>query len=229
MTAKKTSTDRKRSRNVTKKSKLSMLKKNKIGLGIIFIVVIFVIIGIYFVYTEIVNINNDEISNDTTNNGNNSNGNDVGEDFTFTTLEGKEKKLSNYRGKVVVLDLWATWCTPCQTQMLELRKIYQYYDKDELQILSVDVGIGETASQIIDFKQQFANYGYSLDWTFGLEKDNLDEYMPESGIPTLVIFDQLGNLNYRHVGLSFFNEIPDNYPSDQPVPPLLKEKIDELL
>jgi len=224
MKEKKISTDRKRSRQITNKSKYSKVTKNKIGMGIVLIIVIFVIIGIYFVYTEIVNINNDGLSDDKTNNGH-----DVGEDFTFTTLEGKEKKLSNYRGKVVVLDLWATWCEPCQTQMLELRKIYQYYDMTELQILSVDVGIGETASQIIDFKQQFANYGYSLDWTFGLEKDNLDEYMPESGIPTLVIFDQQGNLKYRHVGFSFFNEIPDNFPANQPKPPLLKEKIDELL
>ena len=62
-----------------------------------------------------------------------------------------------------------------------------------------------------------------------MEKDSLDGYMKEGGIPTLCIFDQQGNLHFRHVGLSFFNQIPSEWPSDQPEPPLLKEKIDELI
>lgn len=212
MAAKKISSDRKRSRSMIKRSKFGILKKNKLGTVIIFTVIIAAIAGIYFVYTEI--------------GGNDDSGD--GEDFTFKTLEGREKKLSDYRGKIVVLDLWATWCSPCQGQMLELRKIYQHYSNDKLQLLSIDIDSRETIDQIKDFKQQFADYGYSLDWTFGLEKDSLDKYMPEAGIPTLAIFDQQGNLKYRHAGLSYFNEIPENYPTDQPEPPLLKEKIDEL-
>lgn len=222
MTAKKISSDRKRSRPVIKKSKLSILKKNKLGMGIILTVIIAAIAGIYFVYTE------DGTLDNTIDNGSDSDDSGDGEDFTFKTLEGKEKKLSDYRGKIVVLDLWATWCNPCQGQMLELRKIYQHYSNDELQILSIDIDSRETIDQIKDFKQQFADYGYSLDWTFGLEKDSLNKYMPEAGIPTLAIFNQQGNLEYRHAGLSYFNEIPENYPTDQPEPPLLKEKIDEL-
>jgi len=229
MAAKKISSDRKRSRSVIKRNKLSILKKNKLGIGIISVVIIIgAIVGIYFVYTEIGGSDEDGISDNTIDNGSNSDNGGDGEDFTFKTLEGKEKKLSDYRGKIVVLDLWATWCSPCQGQMLELRKIYQHYSKDELQILSIDIDSRETVDQIKDFKQQFAYYGYSLDWTFGLEKDSLDKYMPEAGIPTLAIFNQQGNLKYRHAGLSYFNEIPENYPTDQPEPPLLKEKIDEL-
>jgi len=157
------------------------------------------------------------------------NNKDNGDDFTFTILEGSEKNLSDYRGKVVVLDMWATWCAPCQYQMLELKKLYDHYSKNDLQIISIDIDPSETVSQIQDFINQFANYGYNLEWTFGMEKDNLDRYMKEGGIPTLCIFDKQGNLYFRHAGLSFFNQVPSDWPSDQPEPTLLKEKIDELI
>lgn len=151
------------------------------------------------------------------------------EDFSFYNTEGLTKQLSDYRGKIVILDMWATWCSPCQYQMLELRKIYQHYEESQVQILSIDIYESETLDQIKEFKQEFADYGYSLDWTFGKEKDSLNTYMPEGSIPTLAIFDQNGALVYRHAGLSFFEEIPAEYPADQTPPPLLKEKIDNLL
>ena len=160
---------------------------------------------------------------------NNNESNDEGEDFTFTALDGSEKHLSDYRGKVVILDMWAAWCSPCRYQMLELKKAYDYYSKNNLQILSLDIDSSETVAQIQDFIDQFANYGYDLEWTFGMEKDDLDRYMEESAIPTLCIFDQKGTLHFRHAGLSYFNQIPLDWPPDQPEPPLLKEKIDELM
>jgi thiol-disulfide isomerase/thioredoxin len=154
---------------------------------------------------------------------------DTGDEFTFITLDNTEQQLSDYRGKIVVLDMWATWCQPCQYQMLELKKAYDYYDSDDLQILSIDIDSRETISLIQQFKDEFAKYDYDLEWTFGLVKDNLDDYMPEGAIPTLAIFDQQGNLAFRHSGISYFEEIPTNYPADQPQPPLLKEQIDSLL
>jgi len=154
---------------------------------------------------------------------------DTGDDFSFTALDNAEKYLSDYRGKIVLVDMWATWCSPCQYQMLELKKTYDYYGKDTVQILSIDIDTRESIDMINQFKQEFANYDYDLEWTFGLVKDSLDAYMQEGAIPTLAIFDQQGNLAYRHAGLSYFDQIPSNYPADQPQPPLLKEQIDSLL
>jgi len=154
---------------------------------------------------------------------------DMGDEFTFITLDNTEQQLSDYRGKIVVLDMWATWCQPCQYQMLELKKVYEHYDSDDVQILSIDIDNRETLTLIQQFKDEFAKYDYALEWTFGLVKDSLDEYMTEGAIPTLAIFDQQGNLTFRHAGISYFEDIPSNYPADQPQPPLLKEQIDLLL
>ena len=64
---------------------------------------------------------------------------DSGEDFKFQGLDGTLLYLSNYRGKIVILDMWATWCTPCGYQMLELEKIYNHYNKEVIEIISIDI------------------------------------------------------------------------------------------
>lgn len=166
----------------------------------------------------------DSTTNNTTEQ--NQNSTDTGEDFTFYTLDGSKKHLSDYRGKVVILDLWATWCTPCQFQMFELRKAYQNYSRKQLEILSINIDYREDAQDIQNFLDQYAQIDKSLDWVFGNEKDNLDKYMPSGGIPTLCIFDQQGNLYFSHTGVILFSDIPDGWTGDDIT---LKEKIDELI
>lgn len=154
------------------------------------------------------------------------NHNDTGEDFAFIDMDGLEKKLSDYRGKVVILDLWATWCNPCQIQMLELIKVYENYSRNELEIFSINIDEREDLQDINDFIDLFAQYGYSLSWIFGNEKDNLEKYMKEQSIPTLVIFDQVGRIYHREVGLSVFDTLPSGAPQDTTrIKPIIEEII----
>jgi thiol-disulfide isomerase/thioredoxin len=129
----------------------------------------------------------------------------TGEDFLFTTLDGETKHLSDYYGKVIVLDCMAVNCQPCMFQMFELKKISENYSKNDVAILSIDVWVssGETASLVHDFIDAFKNQvNMTLDWTFGLDDSTgtIQNTYASSGVPTLFIFDKKGNIYYSHVG-----------------------------
>ena len=154
--------------------------------------------------------------------------NNGGEDFEFTLLDGSIKHLSDYSGKVVILDMWATWCDPCQFQMTELKKAYDNYSRDELEILSIDIDTRETSQQIQSFIEEFKNQlDIELDWILGMDDGSIwEKYMINGGIPTLCIFDQEGKLQFSDEGVAVFSEIPQGWPGDTVI---LKPKIDELL
>jgi thiol-disulfide isomerase/thioredoxin len=129
----------------------------------------------------------------------------TGEDFAFTTLDGETKHLSDFYGKVIVLDCMAVNCQPCMFQMFELKKISENYSKNDVIILSIDVWVssGETASMLQDTIDEFKNQvNVTLDWTFGLDDlhGTIQNTYASAGVPTLYIFDKKGNIYYSHVG-----------------------------
>ena len=60
-------------------------------------------------------------------------------DFKLTSLDGKEVSVSDYKGKVVLVNFWATWCPPCLAEMPDLNKLYVDYKDKGLQILGLTV------------------------------------------------------------------------------------------
>ncbi|WP_342663184.1 TlpA disulfide reductase family protein [Paenibacillus assamensis] len=60
-------------------------------------------------------------------------------DFELKTLEGESIKLSDYRGKKVILNMWATWCPPCRVEMPDMQKIYDNYKDENVTILAVNM------------------------------------------------------------------------------------------
>jgi thiol-disulfide isomerase/thioredoxin len=153
---------------------------------------------------------------------------DLRDDFTFSLLNGKNDKLSNYRGKVVLVDMWATWCNPCSAVMPELKKAYDDTSRDEVEIISINIDARENAKMIQDFIDEFAESGIELNWIFGMDTGNVlsEKYMKEGAIPTLAIFDQMGRLHFRKAGVVAYEEIPYYFPDTTP---LLAPIIDELL
>jgi thiol-disulfide isomerase/thioredoxin len=131
--------------------------------------------------------------------------NDTRDDFSFTTLDGEMKRLSDFYGKVVVLDCMAVNCQPCMYQMFELKKISENYSTDDVAILSIDVWVsdGETATMLQDMIKEFKNQvNVTLDWTFGLDdpEGTIENRYASEGVPSLYIYDKNGNIYYSHVG-----------------------------
>ncbi len=140
--------------------------------------------------------------------------------FFFTALDGQTKQLSDYYGKVILLDLMGVQCSPCQQEMFELKKISENYSAEQLTIISINVWVyyGETASLVQELIDAFhEQVNIELDWTFGLDdaSGSIFNNYTQGGVPTIHIIDKNGNL-YE----SYYSYTPYS---------TLTEKIDELL
>lgn len=77
-------------------------------------------------------------------------------DFRATTLDAaRTKSLADYRGQVVLLNVWATWCLPCRVEMPSIEKLHQAYASKGLKIVAVSVDDPGTDAQIRDFVKSF--------------------------------------------------------------------------
>lgn len=115
-------------------------------------------------------------------------------DFELENLEGKTESLSDYLGKVVFLNFWATWCGPCRIEMPSMESLYSDMKDDGLVILGIN--LRETREQVNDFRNK-----YGL--TFPLLLDRRSEVglmYGASAIPTTYIIDRGGMIIARTVG-----------------------------
>lgn len=126
-------------------------------------------------------------------------GTDVGDrapGFTITDIYGNKFSLSDYRGKVVILDFMAVWCTPCVGEMSHLKEINNSYSGGDVVIMSIDVDPSEGDDAIRGFKEDHGG-----DWTFASGPSPGADYKIEY-IPTLYIIDQQGVIAYKNVGVT---------------------------
>lgn len=117
-------------------------------------------------------------------------------DFTLKDQYGKEHTLSEYKGKTVFLNFWATWCPPCKAEMPDIQKIYESYDKegeDALVVLGVaSPNIGGEGSEE-EVKAFLEENGY----TYPVVMDTTGEIFSSYGIssyPTTFMIDRDGNV-----------------------------------
>ena len=110
-------------------------------------------------------------------------------DFTLKSVSGKKITLSSYRGKVVILDFWATWCPPCKAEIPDFIKLYSKYKKDGFQMLGISVDQGG----LVDVKPFMKDYGINYPIMLATESV-VREYGGIRGIPTTFVIDKAGRI-----------------------------------
>jgi len=117
-------------------------------------------------------------------------------DFTLKSFDGKTVKLSDYKGKVIIIDFWATWCPPCRKGIPDLISIQNDY-KNDVVIIGISLDGEKTLKDVPGFVKSYA-INYPI--VYGDDKV-VAAYGGIEGIPTAFVVDRKGNIVDKHVGL----------------------------
>ena len=118
--------------------------------------------------------------------------------FSFKDTNGKKVSLSDFKGKVILLDFWATWCVPCKQEIPGFIELQKKYGDRGLQI------VGLSVDDSLNMAKQYATQmkmNYPILLAEGKE-DVLKAYDPIPSIPVSVIIDRGGRIVARHLGIA---------------------------
>ena len=130
-------------------------------------------------------------------------------DFTLKDMNNQEVRLSDFKGKVILLNFWATWCGPCKIEIPWFAEFQQKYGPAGLQV--VGISVDDTHEQLVPFATQL-NMNYVV--LQGLGHDDVQEaYGPMWGVPVTALISRDGKICAKHVGISAKEAIEDEIKS----------------
>ncbi len=116
--------------------------------------------------------------------------------YEATTLDGAKTSLGALRGKVVLLNVWATWCVPCREEVPYLESLYQQESARGLEIVGVSVDARGSESAIGDFRRDF-----KMTYPIWLDPDqNVQTLYRALGVPASYLIDRDGVLRWQKLG-----------------------------
>lgn len=116
-------------------------------------------------------------------------------DFTFPDLDGRKVSLSEFIGKVVLVNIWATWCPPCRDEMPSMQRLYERFSGEHFEILAVSIDA--------DGREAVAPFMQKMNLTFPAlldPKERIRSLYKITGVPESFIIDRKGTLVQRVVG-----------------------------
>ncbi len=116
------------------------------------------------------------------------------------TLNNKQRAtLADYKGKVVVLDFYATWCEPCRAETPRLVQLQRQYQEQGLQVIGLNVGGADDREFVLGYARE-----YGIQYPLGFPDDEFaDSFLGDNqNIPQAFVFDRNGKLVKRFIGYS---------------------------
>jgi peroxiredoxin len=144
--------------------------------------------------------------------------------FTLKDTSGKEIRLADYKGKVLLLDFWATWCGPCKVEIPGFIDLYKKYKADGLEIVGV---------VLLDKFENAKPYAEKMQMNYPVlngdeQQDKIDDaYGPLFGLPMSFIISRDGKICQRHLGLPGATKTTD--PDAKTVKDIFESQIKALL
>ncbi|MGD8570433.1 MAG: redoxin domain-containing protein [Gammaproteobacteria bacterium] len=114
--------------------------------------------------------------------------------FNLKDIHGERHVLKNYRGRVVIVNFWATWCPPCRFELPSMERAYAQLKTKGIEILAINVG--ESEDTIFTFT---ADYPVTFPLLMDRDSAIINQY-PVMGLPTTFVIDGKGRLVYRAIG-----------------------------
>ncbi len=117
-------------------------------------------------------------------------------DFTLTTLDGQTITRDGLKGKVVLLDFWATWCPPCRAAIPHLVKLYNEYKDEGLVVVGISLDKGEK-KDVVDFVER-----NQIPYPISIAPDNpiVKDMGNISSLPTLIMLDRKAEISFKVIG-----------------------------
>ena len=153
-------------------------------------------------------------------------------DLAFKGLDGKTHKLSDFRGNLLIVDMWATWCSPCQRTIPLILDLQKSLKKDKAaKVKFVSVSVDETEEDVRDFIED--NHLQAYD-TWLDPKKTILQVIPSDVVPTAFFFDGRGNLvgfvrgyvDWTGMGVEdFLKRLGDKYADPSGIKPRVKPPV----
>lgn len=116
--------------------------------------------------------------------------------FSAKDLEGEPVSLADLEGEVVLLNVWATWCTPCRQEIPELQALHEEHAEEGLRVVGVTVDSRSAESQVHDFIERF---GMTYDVWWDPDQTAVSTF-GAMGVPLTVLIDRQGRITWSHLG-----------------------------